>query len=55
MQEYDTNGPTAAEIASQKSFFAGNYQVQLASNTGVAAALVNAEKFGNVHQTLWDP
>ena len=30
----------------QKSFFAGNYQVSLGSNAGVASALVGAEKFG---------
>ncbi len=46
MVDYFANGPTAQEIASQQSFFAGNYQVQLGSNTGVATALVTAEKFG---------
>jgi zinc protease len=46
MTEYAANGPTPAEVESQKSFFAGNYQVQLGNNAGVATALVNAEKFG---------
>ncbi len=46
IDEYDAHGPTAAEVESQKSFFAGNFQVQLANNAGVAAALCNAEKFG---------
>jgi zinc protease len=46
MQDYAANGPTAAEVESQKSFFAGNFQVQLANNAGVANALVTAEKFG---------
>jgi zinc protease len=46
MTEYAASGPTDAEIAAQKSFFAGNYQVQLGTNAGVAAALVQAEKFG---------
>jgi zinc protease len=46
MEEYAKNGPTDAEVEAQKSFFAGNFQVQLGSNTGVAAALTLAEKFG---------
>ena len=46
MNEYAKDGPTLAEVESQKNFFAGNYQVQLASNTGIANALVTAEKFG---------
>ena len=44
--KYAREGATDAEVAVQKSFFAGNYQVNLGSNGGVAAALVNAEKFG---------
>ena len=44
--KYAREGATDAEVAVQKSFFAGNYQVNLGSNAGVAAALVNAEKFG---------
>ena len=46
MDEYAANGPTAEEIEAQKSFFAGNYQVQLATNAGIANALLTAEKFG---------
>jgi zinc protease len=39
-------GATEAEVAEQKSFFAGNYQVRLGTNSGVAAALASAEKWG---------
>jgi zinc protease len=46
MQKFAREGVTEAEVESQKSFFAGNYQVGLGSNAGIAAALVNAEKFG---------
>ncbi len=46
MATYAREGPTDAEIEAQKSFFAGNYQVHLADNAGVANALVDAEKFG---------
>lgn len=46
MDEYAKDGPTDAEIESQKSFFAGNFQVQLGTNAGVASALATAEKFG---------
>jgi len=44
--KYAGEGATDAEVAVQKNFFAGNYQVSLGSNPGVAAALVSAEKFG---------
>jgi len=44
--KYARDGATDAEVAVQKNFFAGNYQVNLGSNPGVAAALVSAEKFG---------
>ena len=44
--KYAREGATDAEVAVQKNFFAGNYQVNLGSNAGVAAALVGAEKFG---------
>ena len=44
--KYAREGATDAEVAVQKNFFAGNYQVNLGSNPGVAAALVSAEKFG---------
>jgi len=44
--KYAREGATDAEVAVQKSYFAGNYQVSLGSNGGVASALVSAEKFG---------
>jgi zinc protease len=44
--KYAREGATDEEVAVQKSFFAGNYQVNLGSNAGVASALVTAEKFG---------
>jgi zinc protease len=43
---YCKDGITEEEVAIQKSFFAGNYQVQLATNAGIAQALAVAEKFG---------
>ena len=43
---YAREGASDAEVAVQKNFFAGNYQVSLGSNGGVASALVSAEKFG---------
>ena len=46
MAKYAREGATEAEVAVQKNYFAGNYQVSLGSNAGVAAALVTAEKFG---------
>jgi zinc protease len=46
MAEYAQGGPTAAEVEAQKSFFAGNFQVQLGTNAGVASALALAEKYG---------
>jgi zinc protease len=44
--KYAREGANDDEIALAKDFFAGNYQVGLGSNTGVATALVTAEKFG---------
>jgi len=44
--KYAREGATDAEVAVQKSYFAGNYQVNLGSNAGVASALVTAERFG---------
>jgi zinc protease len=38
-------GITPEEVEVQKNFFAGNYQVALGTNAGVASALVTAEKF----------
>jgi zinc protease len=46
IEKFGREGVTDEEVAAQKSFFAGNFQVGLGSNAGVAAALVNAEKFG---------
>ena len=46
MDEYAKEGPTPAEVEAQKSFFAGNFQVRMGSNAGIANALVDAEKFG---------
>ncbi len=44
--KFGREGVTAAEVDAQKSFFAGNYQVGLGSNAGIATSLVQAEKFG---------
>jgi zinc protease len=44
--KYAREGASYAEVAVQKNYFAGNYQVNLGSNGGVASALVAAEKFG---------
>jgi len=44
--QYVREGPTPAEIEVQKSFFAGNFQVGLGTNAGIASALASAEKFG---------
>ncbi|HYI13018.1 MAG TPA: pitrilysin family protein [Thermoanaerobaculia bacterium] len=46
IEKFAREGVTDAEVEAQKSFFAGNYQVGLGSNAGIAAALVTAEKFG---------
>lgn len=46
IDQYVKEGATDAEVEAQKSFFAGNYQVNLGSNAGIAAALVSAERFG---------
>ena len=39
-------GVTEAEVQEQKSSFAGNYQVRLGTNAGMASALSTAEKWG---------
>ena len=44
--KYCRDGITDEEVASQKQFFAGNYQVRLGSNAGIAAALTDAERLG---------
>ena len=46
LDKYAREGATTEEVEAQKSFFAGNFQVGLGSNAGIAAALVTAEKFG---------
>ncbi|HEX7877975.1 MAG TPA: insulinase family protein, partial [Candidatus Eisenbacteria bacterium] len=46
IRQYAKEGITEEEVAIGKSYFAGNYQVRLGSNAGVARALVEAEKFG---------
>jgi len=46
VEQYARDGITAAEVESQKSFFAGNFQVRLGTNAGVATQLTYAEKFG---------
>lgn len=46
IEQYVREGATDVEVEAQKSFFAGNYQVNLGSNAGIALALVTAEKFG---------
>ena len=46
IEDYCKNGITDEEVAIQKSFFAGNYQVQLATNAGIAQALAVAEQYG---------
>ena len=46
IDKFGREGVTDAEVEAQKSFFAGNYQVGLGSNSGIAGALVTAEKFG---------
>jgi zinc protease len=46
IEKFGREGLTDEEVEAQKSFFAGNYQVGLGSNAGIASALVTAEKFG---------
>ena len=46
IQKFAREGVTEEEVAIQKDFFAGNFQVGLGTNAGVASALVTAEKFG---------
>lgn len=43
---YVRDGITPEEVETQKSFFAGNFQVQQGTNAGVASQLTVAEKFG---------
>jgi zinc protease len=46
VEQYVRDGITPEEVESQKSFFAGNFQVRLGTNAGVATQLTYAEKFG---------
>jgi zinc protease len=46
IDKYAREGATAAEVQVQKDHFAGNYQVNLGSNAGMAAALLTAERYG---------
>jgi len=46
IDKYAREGATDAEVAEQKSFFAGNYRVNLGSNGGIADALVYADRHG---------
>jgi zinc protease len=46
IQKFAKEGVTEEEMRIQKDFFAGYFQVGLATNAGVASQLVQAEKFG---------
>jgi zinc protease len=46
IETFAREGVTDEEVNVQKSYFAGNYQVALGTNGGVAQSLVTAEKFG---------
>ena len=46
IDRFAREGVTEEEVAIQKNYFAGNFQVGLGTNAGVASALVTAEKFG---------
>jgi zinc protease len=46
IEKFCRDGITPGELETQKNFFAGNYQVSLGTNTGVAGALVAAERYG---------
>ncbi|HSI53545.1 MAG TPA: pitrilysin family protein [Ramlibacter sp.] len=47
IDKFAREGATDLEVQTQKNFFAGNYQVNLGSNAGIASALAIAEKFGH--------
>jgi zinc protease len=44
--KFAAEGATEEEVEIQKNFFAGNFQVGLSTNAGVASTLITAEKFG---------
>jgi zinc protease len=46
IDKYAQEGASDDEVALQKTFFAGNYRVNLGSNGGIADALVAAERHG---------
>ena len=46
IEKFCRDGVTEGEVEEQKSALAGNYQVRLGTNGGVASALSNAEKWG---------
>ncbi|HET9252600.1 MAG TPA: pitrilysin family protein [Candidatus Eisenbacteria bacterium] len=46
IERYRREGITDEEVLVQKNFFAGNYQVRLGTNAGVAFSLSYAEKYG---------
>ena len=46
IQRYSREGISEDELEVAKSYFAGNYQVRLGSNAGVASSLTYAEKYG---------
>jgi zinc protease len=46
LEQYAREGASDAEVAVQKSFFAGNFKIALGTNGGIAQSLVVAEKFG---------
>jgi zinc protease len=46
LARYVREGMTAEELRVNQSFFAGNFQVRLGSNAGIASALATAAKFG---------
>ena len=46
IQKFCRDGVTEPEVKAQQGFFAGNFEVRLATDTGMAQALAQAEKFG---------
>jgi zinc protease len=46
IDKYARDGASDEEVALQKTFFAGNYRVNLGSNGGIADALITAERHG---------
>jgi zinc protease len=46
IERYAREGATDAEVEVQKTFFAGNFRVNLGSNGGIADSLVYAERHG---------